>query len=695
MEEPNQINSQDQDFHGILCQHLSSSTYTIPKNANSIKVRLYLMKLDFVNSMAEYSSNLNTKYTNYITNLNALSEAGNSPDLIAKFIKIQEILQSSIKNNLNLMSDFFDQAIIKNAKPDELMYNIKKNIKEPNIQNEVYEFVKARNDVETKLNSIPIQNEKEGNKNVIISNIHPKINVNPNSNPVGAHIEVPASNLVSVPVEVKDNASQIDKAAIIPKEELIQDQIKPNEEIEEYNNPSGDLIKIQITKPDDVSNKNSELNINAGNVRKLKASNLSCENINALFKIKYLLKEMTSCTIKRSSLDNPNLRKFMPNLRYLKLSTIGTHLSSYNLFISFPKLKELYLNSVNLRNKSFKAIMSSLLNQTNEEMASNLEVISFKNNKINNVALLFPKGKFNKLKILDFENNKLHTFNLDSFVSLPSIEYINLSSNDFLYNNTFEELTKIANEENSKVSIMIGSNPFLLKDNSKAKYIEYLTKTLSPKEITYSLPSLTFCYLFNKNNKSTLVNHFVGYNIWNKLNELNLAFCQLKNEDLMKIFQYESNTFACLNKLNIASNEIDDDIFKLFNENAPEKLKKLKILDLSHTLIKGNNKNMVPFLKNTRKIKRMKIYSTPFEDSFFLFLRGLVETMKKQDPKEKPLILKSEIEIALNEYNTLFSTFDQIGTIHMKICLQVTSTTLCRKLQKNPPECAKYFEIKE
>lgn len=42
---------------------------------------------------------------------------------------------------------------------------------------------------------------------------------------------------------------------------------------------------MKITSPDEVPQKNTELNSNAKNTSKLKTSNLSCENINALFKI--------------------------------------------------------------------------------------------------------------------------------------------------------------------------------------------------------------------------------------------------------------------------------------------------------------------------------------------------------------------------------------------------------------------------
>lgn len=79
----------------------------------------------------------------------------------------------------------------------------------------------------------------------------------------------------------------------------------------------------------------------------------------------------------------------------------------------------------------------------------------------------------------------------------------------------------------------------------------------------------------------------------------------------------------------------------------------------------------------------MKIYSTPFEDSFCLFLSKLVETIKTFDPKEKPVQENSDKEKALNEYENLFTIFYHIGTINVKICLQVNSTTVCRKLEIN------------
>ena len=157
--------------------------------------------------------------------------------------------------------------------------------------------------------------------------------------------------------------------------------------------------------------------------------------------------------------------------------------------------------------------------------------------------------------------------------------------------------------------------------------------------------------------------------------KLDLSFCGLKDESVMKFFK---NNFGLLNLqiLNLSNNHLTDNFFDLGSGLKEEiLLEKLNILDLSSNNINLKEikdlKALNNFVKNHRDLKKIKLQYTNFIEG----LRNLIGNDGMKIYKEESnmilkylmerniiFILESELKsnIIVEIYSTLFNLKDKI-----------------------------------
>jgi hypothetical protein len=318
---------------------------------------------------------------------------------------------------------------------------------------------------------------------------------------------------------------------------------------------------------------------------------------------------------------NINFQEIFQNLKILKIL--------YNLFPinfneqkNFKNLTDLYLNNLNLNNKTFINFFA-LLTQNNH-IVQNLEILSLKNNELTCIDLYNESIKLNRLICfenmyeLNFENNKIYYFSSKTLKIFPNTKILNLYNNNFSFSDNFLELYKYYK---NKIVIFITGNIYFHIKSNRDFYIDYLNEILP--NFNFHIPYLKLNYLYtkfeiNKINLLQLNNKYIDC-----LYEINFSNCNITNEILIKLLNNNFSNCVNLKKIFFCNNLIDDNIFFELNKNEIYKqFKNLILIDFS-----GNSKitlndvfNFIKFINNFISLKKLYLFQTNFEKYFLKFL---------------------------------------------------------------------------
>ena len=318
---------------------------------------------------------------------------------------------------------------------------------------------------------------------------------------------------------------------------------------------------------------------------------------------------------------NINFQEIFQNLKILKIL--------YNLFPinfneqkNFKNLTDLYLNNLNLNNKTFINFFA-LLTQNNH-IVQNLEILSLKNNELTCIDLYNESIKLNRLICfenmyeLNFENNKIYYFSSKTLKIFPNTKILNLYNNNFSFSENFLELYKYYK---NKIVIFITGNIYFHIKSNRDFYIDYLNELLP--NFNFHLPYLKLNYLYTKFEINKI--NFIQLN--NKytdcLKEIYFSNCNITNEILIKLLNNNLSKCNNLKKIIFCNNLIDDNIFFELNKNEIYKqFKNLILIDFS-----GNSKitlndvfNFIKFINNFISLKKLYLFQTNFEKYFLKFL---------------------------------------------------------------------------
>ena len=380
----------------------------------------------------------------------------------------------------------------------------------------------------------------------------------------------------------------------------------------------------------------------------LKKENENEESINKQ-RINFInIKKVKIDNNKQNDLDIGNICPNMENLKIIQ--------SIYNLF-EFPEKKtfrllQIKLEGLKLITESFIKIISELL--FNENLRENLEILSFKTNKISEINIIesliqkfkdnnidefspFITLNFKNLKELDLGNNLISYFRVDDIKFFPSIKILYLSDNNFVYPIDYDGLKQI----NKNVILIFAGNYFVLKSLVRNEYIKELIKRVKTVN-NYAIKKLIFNYLFGKKNID-LFEEIDLNNFKENLKYLYLGNCSLTNGIIINFLK---NKFKMpkLKKLFINGNQLDDNFFSLYIENELHLiLKNLKYLDISNNE-EIEFKNLEIFYKfiTSTKIKELILFHTKFEDYVLNNIKEIIIDNKKNNENVNKQIIKNQ-----------------------------------------------------
>ena len=316
-----------------------------------------------------------------------------------------------------------------------------------------------------------------------------------------------------------------------------------------------------------------------------------------------------------------NFQEKFQNLKILKILYYLFPIN-FNEQKNFKNLTELYLNNLNLNNKTFINFFGLL--SKNNQIVQNLEILSLKNNELTCIDLYNESIKLNRLICfenmyeLNFENNKIYYFSSKTLKIFPNTKILNLYNNNFSFSDNFLELYKYYK---NKIVIFITGNIYFHIKSNRDFYIDYLNELLP--NFNFHLPYLKLNYLYtkfeiNKINLLQLNNKYIDC-----LYEINFSNCNITNEILIKLLNNNFSNCVNLKKIFFCNNLIDDNIFFELNKNEIYKqLKNLILIDFSGNLKITLNDvfNFIKFINNFICLKKLYLFQTNFEKFFLKFI---------------------------------------------------------------------------
>ena len=467
------------------------------------------------------------------------------------------------------------------------------------------------------------------------------------------------------------------------KNDIRQDQIK---KISLKNISSKDLnyifsqkmknIKKIIHQPNDKNLFKSQISHEIKNFRihEFNTENNLMEREDYYINIEY---NYPYITCKNCDCSNFKFGCTFPNLIKLKLISCEIPLTFITLEEDaeyFINTTELYLENCGITDEYFDEIYYGILK--NEFMRKNLKRLSFKNNKISVISVynFFMRGEMSIFKLfglqfLDFSNNNINYFNISLIENVPQIQVFDFSNNNFqlperikdLYKikkkrieakETIEEINKKKSGENSEIPqgekkklekttliqndilFLLAGNTVISRGQELEKYCKFLIETF-PK-IDFPLRSLNFSGLFYGKNFHQYLYKMDLLKYKKSLIEIDLSICSLTDVEVSKLFMKEF-LLKNLKKINLSSNNLTDDLFKLLIENNSHEIyNKLKEINLSNNQIYLNRiKEVTMFLKLFDCLERLLLYDTPAEEIINNYIKKKIIRFNEEQNNKK------------------------------------------------------------
>ena len=428
-------------------------------------------------------------------------------------------------------------------------------------------------------------------------------------------------------ISIFNNIEEFQKNIIEENENLnsFLKQNKLKKEIKEDNDDK--ILKIDCNK--DIHQIQRKLE--KSNYEKIIIKELSSDSFNEIFEPNKD-KEYNDIIIKKSNIENYNL-KLLNNIN--KLNKKRCKILFWSCFLSFKKINELYLESINLFNEDLKLILQELIPNIN-----NLKIFSIKNNNITKLDLDLGKDIiYNNLEFLNLSSNKINKISENIFDKLPNIKSIDLTNNNINFICRYKNILNIC--KNKNCIILLAKNPGIIKEKYREEYCNYL-KEIIPEKLNDNshIKYLNLEGLFISKTYSILSEINFNNVELNNLNSLNLSHNNLNDQDFIKLIENNKTFFAKIKKLILCSNYItEESINSLVNNEKGEYSKifdNLKKLDLSGNPIKFTDlnqfKNMINFFPN---LKTLLLKYTSFEKDYNNYLK--MKALSKIDKEDKEL----------------------------------------------------------
>ena len=587
---------------------------------NIIKDRIIDAKREILQYLEDTKNKLEIKYNNYINNLNELliekenrlskilgeNNGGdnfinyandNLFKQIDDILVIHDYIFNALEDHINLLYSFLDQSnLINQKKPIEyFIYNNSSDILNCWLLNK-FDF--------NQINLSKIISNKELAD--LFSGYFSKLNNNEYSS-----ISLQKNDKENFPLEI----------------DLLNKNINNVKKIKFMGLDKDDIIKINKEINKKIKNK-KDVNENKSDAKKVRSLSL----INCDFNQNNPI-----------SINFPVLKIFKLKNTFLDPSYIFKYIISET-----NSLIKIHIEKIKLTDNDLKIFFQLLSKRTAIQNA--LKSLSFKGNILTKISL----DNFNmnnciltNLQYLNFSKNNIYEFSEKIFRSLPDLKVIDLSDNN-ISNKILFDFLKEANKVFKFIALL--SNNIFIHNNqtNNIQYIKYISDNLS--SFQHRIKKISFSFLFNKKNINYLTKLKISPAVKISLFKLDLSFCGLKDETVMKFFK---NNFGLLNLqiLNLSNNHLTDNFFDLGSGvNDEILLEKLNVLDLSFNDINLKEikdlKALNSFVENHHDLKKIKVQYTNFFEGY----KNLITNNEMKIYKEEStLILKN-----LNERKIIF-----------------------------------------
>jgi hypothetical protein len=401
------------------------------------------------------------------------------------------------------------------------------------------------------------------------------------------------------------------------KEDNLGNKVKVNNE---KNRNKGDISfrKCTINK----NNLQEAMKLISENYHHLKA--LEMNNINS-FNLRDILNEVlnnqsnnNNNILKKLIFNNCDLKKEIKKIEYIKFNKIEElKIKSGCLNIIF--LQDLFLASItNLRSLKLEKVNMSniglnILFEILPKYFKSLEYLSLAKNSITEVNNIFNMEEenilksFSNLKYFNLHKNSIYKFGID-LEKIPQMKLLDLTSNSF---NNDCIMTNMLKKKNNLV--LFNDNIFISNcEENNNIYIDYLQKRL--KDLNFGLKILHLCFAYDEKTQIKLEKLELSPSIKISLIKLDLSFCGLKTNTVIKFLKKNYGLFS-LKVLDLKYNNIESDFFEKCNCNEIN-LEKLTSLNLSENKIDcqkyEENEYLIKFIEKYKKLEVIKLYYCPF-----------------------------------------------------------------------------------
>lgn len=370
---------------------------------------------------------------------------------------------------------------------------------------------------------------------------------------------------------------------------------------------------------------------------------------------------------KSSILKDIDFCYYFPNVENLSITECQI---GYNIApkLNFNNISNLSLEGVDLVSENFEDLLIFLLNNKTENsddyIGRNLKSLSVKKNRISRI--IFPldvdsdskkniKNKFVNLEFLDLSENNLFDYYTDQKYNqiFKDIKLLDISNNNFT---SAPRIEKLIRGLGNSCLIFASKNIGIMKNQKiSGFYCHYLIDKLKKIDSSkYNIKSFVFEGLFKLRDKPLLLN--LKLNKFNAtLVELNLSFNNIKDEDVIKIFD-NNKSLQKLKRLNLSSNEITEVFFQKYYENEYYKnYKNLKILNLSCNPIFFNKADIYKnFLSRCKNLESLILKNTVVGEDMNSYLKNKIIVFTARQKRQiitnnDPKIIEMESLIDKND----------------------------------------------
>ena len=616
------------------------------RRINEIKEKINLLNNSTISNLNNGFDNI---INNYYTFKKNLEKKIDNLKIYEQYIKNKELLNIKYKENLNkLENSFFLNNIMQNSINNEIKayHNI---LSEKDFFSKYFFNDYLNKNQEFLLDSNIFTNKDNLNIEKIIKSIKDKKLIN-----------FFLKNFQLSSLQINNSIDAIEK-----KDFLIGNKYLVKLTLE--NLKKGDL--------DNLFNENKNNDTNQENFNtptSQKTSNISSSNVKNIITFRNIRK------LKLINCENNNsiYEKYFITITKLYLKNINCALFSFNIYTNLIILN---LDNCNIGDYEFSKFWNNL--------PKSLKIFSLRNNKISFVNQL--NSQLNNIEELDFEYNNISHFPLNILSNLPNIKLLDLSCNNYPFNNKDLE-SFMTHLKNSQLFLFFGNLLFIKNKKDKNDYFKYFNDNL--KLLKYPLKKINFQFFFDKENIHLLQTiDLIPFQ--QSLISLNLNSCYLSNKQILSLL-LNNMLLINLKELYLSLNQLTNEFFGEFIKlKLHLMLSKLKILDLSFNPIDFENENkfilLEDFIIKNYNLKELIFKHITFENILNNYLKKQLNSISKDDINNKEIPLNLDDE----EFKGLFSNSKTIiPKIYIKSLSNLEYSIKIKKYSKTLSLKFKYEE---